>query len=308
MRLVIVLLLAGCVDDSLRIVFESETQTVAHELNGTFDHRALGVGIAARFVVVKGDGEDEHTPFAANELAIRTLAGATPCDGLCVVADGSAPVVELEVDTPEGVVRARRNVATRLKLSVLTPNWGRAPVDHIHVRANARNPFWPILRDATNDALVVGMPPLEIAGPLVVDGPDVMAGAPGTATVGAPNVAPLRVKIVTDADSLASIVRFAADRVWTDGRGRDTLTAYTEGPVGNVLFDGFDAEDYLVLRDLPLEVVGGPGVEPQVPCRTNHYCFLRGRLSDRDELMSHVDVRAGAGTRRFPVRVIRGEY
>lgn len=319
-----VCLLGGCSSEELYVVLEGEDLP----FNAGPTEIPIGAGLVVHVDVVResfefGDEDPTQDTYATAELDIVTLDGATlasctSATGFCIVADG--PRVRFVIDTPNGRVESDREVVADLALATLTPNWGRAPVDRIHLEANATNDLQLVAKARTGRRVAGRVIDVEITGDLTLDlNRDAIVGAPGIASISvanAPTIAPLEIEIVTEQDSLASITRFTANRVFSDRVDGDvSLTAYTEGSVGADLFDGFDADGFLALPGLPIDVIGGPGVTARPwpvgdgPCVTNSYCFLRGVLDDGvASLETYVELQAGAAIQRFPVHVIRGEY
>jgi hypothetical protein len=313
--------LVACTSDEIQLVFEGESLVY----NLDVEAQPVGIGLMVHVDVIHlhseaGDEEPSEEAFATDALTVE-LTGATqvPCDknatGFCLIADDAA-TLQVELETPAGHAEASRVVTRALQLSANTPRWGRAPVSKIQVRPASVSPLWLVFTDPADQPVAGHTSTYETSATISFDGKDVTTTAPGDATLtatetGAP---PLQIRVIDAAASLASIKDFAVDRVWGRAPGH-TLTAYTKGPVGAVIFDGFDADGFLALQNLPLEVTAGPGLKatsypvPGYPCATNDYCFLRGVLPDgTNEMMSYVDVTAGTSTKRFTVRVVRGEY
>ncbi len=319
-----VCLLGGCSSEDLYVVLEGEDLP----FNAGPSELEIGAGLVVHVEVIResfefGDEDPTQDSYATADLDIVTLDGATLAScigatGFCIVADG--PRVRFVIDTPDGRVESEREVIADLALATFTPNWGSAPVDRIHLEANATNDLWLVAKARTGREVAGRIGDLAITGDLALDeNRDAIAGSPGLASISianAPSIAPLEIEILTEQDSLASITRFTANRVFSDRADGDvSLTAYTEGSVGAALFDGFDADGFLALRGLPIDVIGGPGVTARPwpagdgPCVTNSYCFLRGVIDDGGgSLDTYVELRAGAAIQRFPVHVIRGEY
>ena len=306
MRILALLALCACGEDYLRVDFEAEQYD--------FEDRPVAAGLVSRFTVTHvtmdfGDEDPTEDTFSADELTATVEGGQlVPCDNaLCVIPDGDRLTVH--VTTPAGDITESRRIVHALELARFNPMWGHSSDPRAHVLAAATSKLRLIVRERDGGEVSGHGATFAVTGDITFDGNEVVAGAPGLATIAIANtdIAPLQLKVIDPDASRASLDHFKVDRMFYDDKpeGLTTLDAYTEGSVGSYVFEGFDADGYVTLPHLAYDIVGGPGVEPHAPCATNEYCFLRGHI-DHGTASSFVEV--GTAKQRFPVTVIHGSY
>lgn len=318
---ILLVALTACERQELKVAFDIEDVPYGLPVSA----RPVGTGLTVAVHVIRETGEafDEeptHDTIAAEDVRIVALNNATEVDcgstatqSTCLVA-GPGERLEIELDTPFGSVVTERPIRSDLQLAASAPYSGNALSTRLHLQANTTTDLALRFIDSDEQLVSGTAESFDTTGNIAFAGGEAMAGSSGVATiapVGHPDILPVEIRVVTEAESLASITRFAADRMFTDDpNGRAQLTAYTEGTVGTVRFDGLDLDGFVTLANLPLEVIGGPGVLPRgAPWVTNGFGFLRGELpAGVEQLLSYVEVRAGSATQRIPVQVVRGAY
>lgn len=306
--------LAGCTQDYLQITIENETAPGDDTL-------PVGAGLTVRMSVwhvTMGFGDEDPN---ADEVSVTSLAitGGTQvtCDvATCILVDPDATTLELDATTPNGSIGASREVRADLSLALGTFGSG-APLDTVQLLANTSAQA-PLSFLAASQPVSGHVDSYTTTGPVTLSpaGDMLATGDPGAATIapaGLPGVTPLSLRVVTQAQSLASIARFTANRE-LDG-GDAMLTVYTDPPnsapidQSDFYLDGFDADGYYVIPNLPVTATG-PYLAPTGltggTCTTGEYCFPHASLpAGMTEADTFIELAAGSADQRIPVHVTR---